>query len=559
MRSRSISFFRAGELVEDLLPLQAGEALQLHVEDRLGLDLRQAELRHQPVAGQDRARRGADQRDHGVEVIEGDGQAFEDVGAGLGLLQLELDAPADDVAPELDEVIEQVDQRQHARPAADDGQRDDAEGGLELRVLEQVVQHDVGHFALLQLDDDADAVAIRLVADVGDALEHLLVHQVGDLLLQLRLVDLVGDLGGDDLHPIALADRLDLGLGAQRDRAAAGGVGRVDAGVADDDAAAGEVGPGDRLQDVALPFQTPLFLGLGRRLPGALGLFVFEGQVDDADDRLDHLAQVVRRDVRRHADGDAGRAVDQQVRERRRQDGRLVGRLVVVRDEVDGLLVEVGHHGLGQPLQARLGVAHGRGGVAVHRAEVALAVDQGLAHVEVLRQAHQRVVDGRVAVRVIGAHHVADDLGALAIGAVRRQAHLAHAEQHAAVRGLEAVSYVGQRAPDDHAHGVIHVRALHLVFDVDRDARLGIGHALWRSGKRLRSRSGVPLDVEVLHVEGVVLDELAPRLDLVAHQGREHQVGFRVVLRLDLEQRADARDPSWSSQSCSGFISPRPL
>jgi hypothetical protein len=47
------------------------------------------------------------------------------------------------------------------------------------------------------------------------------VHQVGDLLLQLRLVDLVRDLGGDDLHPIALADRLDLGLGAQRDRATA--------------------------------------------------------------------------------------------------------------------------------------------------------------------------------------------------------------------------------------------------------------------------------------------------------------------------------------------------
>ena len=39
-----------GELVENLLPLQAGQPLQLHVEDRLRLDLRQAELRHQPVA-----------------------------------------------------------------------------------------------------------------------------------------------------------------------------------------------------------------------------------------------------------------------------------------------------------------------------------------------------------------------------------------------------------------------------------------------------------------------------------------------------------------------------
>ena len=39
-----------GQLVEDLLPLEAGQPLQLHVEDRLRLDLRQAELRHQPVA-----------------------------------------------------------------------------------------------------------------------------------------------------------------------------------------------------------------------------------------------------------------------------------------------------------------------------------------------------------------------------------------------------------------------------------------------------------------------------------------------------------------------------
>ena len=39
---------------------------------------------------------------------------------------------------------------------------------------------------------------------------------------------------------------------------------------------------------------------------------------------VDDLAQVVRRDVGGHADGDAGRAVDQQVRDRRRQDRRLL-------------------------------------------------------------------------------------------------------------------------------------------------------------------------------------------------------------------------------------------
>jgi len=33
-------FQQLSELVEDLLPLETGEALQLHVEDRLGLNLR---------------------------------------------------------------------------------------------------------------------------------------------------------------------------------------------------------------------------------------------------------------------------------------------------------------------------------------------------------------------------------------------------------------------------------------------------------------------------------------------------------------------------------------
>ena len=43
------------------------------------------------------------------------------------------------------------------------------------------------------------------------------------------------------------------------------------------------------------------------------------GVCDQRDQRIDDLAEVVRRDVGRHADGDAGRAVDQQVRDARRQ------------------------------------------------------------------------------------------------------------------------------------------------------------------------------------------------------------------------------------------------
>ena len=153
----------------------------------------------------------------------------------------------------------------------------------------------------------------------------------------------------------------------------------------------------------------------------------------------------------------------------RRQHRRLFGRLVVVRHEVDGLLVEVGHHVVGERLEPRLGVPHRRRRIAVDRSEVALAVDERVAHVEVLRQPHERVVDRRVAVRMIVAHHLADDLRALPVPAVRREAHHLHAVEHAAMRRLQSVADVGQRSSNDYAHGVIHVRTLHFVFDVDGD------------------------------------------------------------------------------------------
>ena len=188
----------------------------------------------------------------------------------------------------------------------------------------------------------------------------------------------------------------------------------------------------------------------------------------------DDLAQVVRRDVRRHADGDAGRAVDEQVREARRQDERLALRAVVVRPEVDRVHVQVAQHLLRDPGQAGLGVPHGRGGVLVDRAEVALAVDELVAHGEVLRHADERVVDRRVAVRVVVAHHVADDAGALDVRARRAEAALVHRVQDAAVDGLQAVADVGQRAADDDGHRVVEVRGAHLVLE---GARLDVAAA----------------------------------------------------------------------------------
>src|SRR5206468_4758306 len=55
--------------------------------------------------------------------------------------------------------------------------------------------------------------------------------------------------------------------------------------------------------------------------------------VDLRADSVDHLAQIVRRNIGRHADGDAGSAINEQIRKRSWENRWLGARLVVIRDK----------------------------------------------------------------------------------------------------------------------------------------------------------------------------------------------------------------------------------
>ena len=153
----------------------------------------------------------------------------EEVGALLGLREVELGPPDDDLPPVVEEVPEHVLEREDARLPVDDREEDDAERGLERRQLEELVQDDLRVLALLQVDDDPHPVAVALVADGGDPLEALLVDEVRDLLDEPRLVDLERDLGDDDRLAVALRRVLDLRPAADLEDAAAAPVGVDDA------------------------------------------------------------------------------------------------------------------------------------------------------------------------------------------------------------------------------------------------------------------------------------------------------------------------------------------
>ncbi len=220
-----------------------------------------------------------------------------------------------------------------------------------------------------------------------------------------------------------------------------------------------------------MPWRPRMMPPVGKSGPGMIRIsssMPSAGSSIKRDGGIDHLAQIVRRDIGRHADRDAAGAVGQEIGEARRQYCRLALGIVIVRLEVDRVLVEILEQRIGDLGEPHLGVAHGRRRIAVDRAEIALAVDQRQAHGKVLRHAHQRVVDRLVPVRMVFADDVADDARRFAIRLVPFVAVLVHRIEDAPVHGLEAVARVRQCPRHDHAHGVVKVGALHLLRDRDR-------------------------------------------------------------------------------------------
>ena len=427
-------------LVLQLLPVETLQGLQAHIQNGLGLHIVQTKAGHQVFLGVVVA--GADDADDLVNVVLSDQQTLQQMGALLGLLQVEAGAADDDLFLELEILVDDVPQGEDLGLALvfHKGQHIDGEGGLQLGLGKEAVQHHLRIGVPLQLNDHAHAVAVGLIPDIGDTLDALVLHLISDGLDQHALVHLIGQLREDDAGA-AIAELLKLMAGANHQTAAAGGVGGTDAAAAHDDALRGEVGALDVLHQV-----------------GEGGLRV----IQHADARADHLTQVVRRDVGGHTHGDAAGAVHQQVGEAAGENAGLFAALVKVGIPVHRVLLDIPQHLVGDLAQTGLGVSVSGRGVAIHGAEVAVAVHQHIAHGEILGQTHQRVIDGGVTMGVIPAQHVAHAGGGLLEGLVAGQVILIHGVEDTPVHRLQAVAHVRQGAAHDNGHGVLDIGVLHL-------------------------------------------------------------------------------------------------
>ena len=138
--------------VDDLLPLEPGQALQAHVQDGLGLALGELEAQPQRLLGLGRG--SCRLRISSITSSRWSSAIFRPSRMWRALRPCAARSwcGGRPLAAVVDEVPQHVLDRQQLRPAVDQRQRDHAERALQLRELVQLVEDDVGVLAALELD-----------------------------------------------------------------------------------------------------------------------------------------------------------------------------------------------------------------------------------------------------------------------------------------------------------------------------------------------------------------------------------------------------------------------
>ncbi len=306
-------------LADNLVLLHIGQALQLHFQNALRLHIGEAialgrktkfrrqvfravavghgtgehfldqrrtpNPRHQLLLGVSRRRSRLDEGNDLVDIGERNRQTFQDVATFAGFAQFKDSTACHHLAPVCQEAFEHLLEIEQTRLAINQRHHVHAEGVLQLRELEQIVQHHLRHFATLEFDDDAHAGFVRLVAQVRNPFDALFLHQLGNLFEQGFLVNLIRDLVDDDRLAMALLHVFKVCTRTHDHTAAPGAITLMHAGKAIDQGCRGEIRRRNDLDQIL-----NVCLGIGEQRQAA----------------FDNLGEIVRRNIRRHPHRDTG-------------------------------------------------------------------------------------------------------------------------------------------------------------------------------------------------------------------------------------------------------------
>ena len=284
------------------------------------------------------SRRSANDPDDLVNVGQREQQTFDYVLSLPRPCQFELRASAYDDCPMANELVKHRLERHHPGLAIDQSQQIDGKRILQWRELIELVQHNVRIRISFEFNNQPHGLfQIAFVANAADSWNASVSDQRRDLFHDAIALCLIRNLTNDDAITILLI-LFDRRPPPYHNRTATGVVPAANTRSATDNSAGGKIRSLDNLEQL---------------IDRHIRFF------DHADHRVADLAQVVRRNRRRHADRDSIGPIDQQVGKLAGQHDRL-GAFFVIRwyvvDRVELHIVQ--HHGR-HGGYAGLGVTHG--------------------------------------------------------------------------------------------------------------------------------------------------------------------------------------------------------
>ncbi len=321
-------------------------------------------------------------------MIEGFFQTEQNMFAIFGLGQIELRATADDIDAMKDEFMENRLERQCLWDAMDERHGICMKTLFKLSVLIKEVKDLFRICTLLEVHSDAH-VLVGLVTQTFDTFYDLFSDKISNLDDQFTFVHAERDRCNDDLK-LAFFVFDDLSFTSHSDAAASGGISVMNIFFSIYNGPGWKIRPFDELEQI-----------FGR------GFLI----INEMNRSIDDFAQIVRSDVGSHTDRNAKCSIQKQVRNCRRQNGRLFARTVIVGTKIYCILIDLTKKLAGNAGHFCLRITHRCRRVTVNSTEVTLAMNQWITHSERLGHLDQGFINSTVAVRMVVTHRVSNHHG----------------------------------------------------------------------------------------------------------------------------------------------------
>jgi len=257
-------------------------------------------------------------------------------------------------------------------------------------VLVKVIENNFWYLSPFDFNHHPDSLPVRFITDIGYPFNLFGIDQLGNIFEKPGFVNSIRNLGNNYFVLLAFFSTFDSAFGSQVNNPLTFHISPADILTVKNITTCGEIRPWNKFHNI-----------IHCRLR----------MIDQINQPITDLNQIVRRNITGHADCDSRRTVDQKVRKLGWQDLRHQQALIIVRNKIDGVFINVSQEFFGQTRHSDFGITHGRRWVTIDRTKITLTVNQWIAKAEVLSHSDQSIINRSISMWVIFTNDIADNAG----------------------------------------------------------------------------------------------------------------------------------------------------